>query len=401
MTQTQKDKLQLIVTAVIRNISKLFWIFPVKHNRIAMVSHAGTQYSCNPKYISLYLQKKYPHKFDIIYGLRNPQKWSGQEEHFVKMPSFKFFYYFCTAKVIVSNGGMPTYIPKRKKQYVINTWHGGGAYKTNKTNIEEQNITKSRLHMNLYKTHCTDLVLSSSESFTELVIPELVLQYKGEVMPCGMPRNDIIYQGKYEKLRQKVCASLGIGTDREIILYAPTYRGSIDSMQVQSEKIFTMDLDTEQLLYAVKNRFKNNPVLLIRAHHAMNMSSHLKSADIIDVSDYPDTQELLCSTDILISDYSSTIWDFSLTKKPCFLYCPDIDYYMNDDRGTYTPIETWPGILCRTNEELEQAILNFDEAEYVKKVEKHHADLGSYETGHACEQVCKRIAEVCGIEEES
>lgn len=401
MTQTQKDKLQLIVTTIIRNISKLYWIFPVKKNRIALISHSGTQYSCNPKYISLYLQNKYPHKFDIIFALRNSKKRSGLEEHFVKMPSFQFFYYFCTAKVIVSNGGMPTYIPKRKNQYVINTCHGGGAYKTNRPNIEEKTVSEPRTHMDLYKTKCTDLVLSSSESFTELVIPELVLQYKGEVMPCGMPRNDIIYQGKYEQIRNRVCASLGIDTGREIILYAPTFRGTFDSMQVQSKKIFTVDLDTEQLLYAVKNRFNNDPILLIRAHHAMNMSSHLKSDDIIDVSDYPDTQELLCSTDILISDYSSTIWDFSLTKKPCFLYCPDIDYYMNDDRGTYTPIETWPGMLCRTNEELEQAILNFDEAEYVKKVEKHHVDLGSYENGTACKQVCKRIAEVCGIEEES
>ena len=120
----------------------------------------------------------------------------------------------------------------------------------------------------------------------------------------------------------------------------------------------------------------------------------------IDATSYPDMQELLCAADILISDYSSTIWDFSLMKKPCFLYCPDLDYYMNYDRGTYTPIETWPGILCRSNEELEQAILHFNEEEYIKKVEKHHRDLGSYETGHACEQVCRRIAEVCGISEE-
>ena len=401
MTQTQKDKLQLIVTAVIRNISKLFWIFPVKHNRIAMVSHAGTQYSCNPKYISLYLQNNYFHKFDIIFGLRNPQKWSGQEEHFVKMPSFKFFYYFCTAKVIVSNGGMPTYIPKRKKQYVINTWHGGGAYKTNRPNIEEKIVSKPRTYMNLYKTKCTDLVLSSCKSFTTFAIPEIVFQYTGEVMPCGMPRNDIIYQGKYEQIRDKVCASLGINTDREIILYAPTFRGTFDSTKVQSKNVFEIKLNLNQFLYTIQNKFKKRPLLLIRSHYAMNMSSHLKSADIIDVSDYPDTQELLCSTDILISDYSSTIWDFSLTKKPCFLYCPDIDYYMNDDRGTYTPIETWPGILCRTNDELEQAILDFDEAAYIKKVEKHHADLGSYENGTACEQVCKRIAEVCGVEEES
>lgn len=400
MTQTQKEKFQYVAAGIVRNLLKIFWIFPIKKNRIAMISYAGRQYSCNPKYISLYMQENYSNKFELIFALRHPNNWDSNEENFVKFLSFSFFYYFCTAKVIISNCGMPTYLPKRKDQYVINTWHGGGAYKTQKSggNLEENSITKSRYKLHLYKTHCTDLVLSSCESFTKLAVPELVPKYTGEIMPCGMPRNDIIYNGNYITIRNKVCKSLDIDPDREIILYAPTYRGSIDSMQVQAEKVFSMDLDIENLFNAAYKRFNNKPILLIRAHHAMNMSSHLKSVDIIDVSDYPDTQELLCSTDILISDYSSTIWDFSLTKKPCFLYCPDLDYYMNDDRGTYTPIETWPGILCRSNEELEQAILNFNEEEYVKKVEKHHADLGSYENGTACEQVCRRIAEVCGVE---
>ncbi len=400
MTQTQKEKLQYVAAGIVRTLLKLFWIFPIKNNRIAMISYAGRQYSCNPKYISLYLQKYYPQKFELIFALRDTEKWDSNGERFVKFLSFQNFYYFCTAKVLISNSGMPTYLPKRHNQYVINTWHGGGAYKTQKSggNLEEDTITKPRLKLHLYKTRCTDLVLSSCKSFTEFAVPELVLQYTGEVMPCGMPRNDIFYHGDDATIRNKVCARLGIDNDREIILYAPTYRGSIDSMQVQAEKLFTMDLNIENLFGAVQKRFKNSPVLLIRAHHAMNMASHSKSADIIDVSDYPDTQELLCSTDILISDYSSTIWDFSLTKKPCFLYCPDLNYYMHDDRGTYTPIETWPGILCRSNDELEQAILHFDEAEYIKKVEKHHADLGSYEKGTACEQVCKRIAEVCGVE---
>ena len=163
-----------------------------------------------------------------------------------------------------------------------------------------------------------------------------------------------------------------------------------------SEKALDLDIDIKRVINSLESRYHRDVVVLFRKHHALKIDNRIEN--VIDVSDYPDMQELLCAADILISDYSSTIWDFSLTKKPCFLYCPDLDYYINEDRGTYTPIETWPGILCRTNEELEQAIQTFDEVEYVKKVEKHHRDMGSYESGTACEQVCKRIAEVCGVE---
>ena len=70
---------------------------------------------------------------------------------------------------------------------------------------------------------------------------------------------------------------------------------------------------------------------------------------------------------------------------------------MQEDRGIYTPIESWPGILAKSNEELRKAILEFNESSYREKVEKHHHNLGSYENGTACERVCTRIAEVCEV----
>lgn len=394
MTQRQREKVQYLAVSVVRNILKVFWIFPIKDNRIACVSHSGKQYSCNPKYLSLYLQKRYPGKFEIIFALREPKRWKGNGVRFVKFLSISNFYYFCTAKVIISNSGMLTYLPKRKKQYIINTWHGGGAYKRG-GNLYNEGISKQRMLLDLYKSRCTNLVISSCERFSRVVVPDLLYQYKDEIMPCGLPRNDIICQGDHSLIRKNVCERLNIDPDRKVILYAPTYRGSIDSMSVYAAKEFMMDLDVDSLLDAVRNRFCGEPILLVRAHHAMNIAPHTNSNNIVDVSDYPDTQELLCAGDILISDYSSIIWDFSLTKRPCFQYVPDLDYYMNDDRGTYTPIETWPGIIARSNEELRRVILEFDEESYVKKVDKHHAELGSYENGTACEQVCQRIAEVC------
>lgn len=392
MKNIDRNMLQWIGTKILISLARIFWVFPIRKNKILFISFSGKQYSCSPKYISEYLEHKYPSQLEIIWALRFPETVEKDTIKKVKFLSLKHFYHFCTSKVIVDNGGMPTYMPKRKKQYVINTWHGGGAYKAN----NPKNIAASqyRLKLDLRKSSYTDLVLSSSRVFSECVIPDIVYQYSGEIMPCGLPRNDILCNNKDKSnIRNKVCHFLGLKGDEVIVLYAPTYRGAFNVFKGKGDHVLTNNLDIDSLIKALENKMSKKVICLERSHHASALDSVNRSA--INVTVYPDMQELLCAADILISDYSSTIWDFSLMKKPCFLYCPDLDYYLKEDRSTYTPVETWPGILCRSNEELEQAILNFDEEEYVKKVEQHHADLGSYETGTACKQVCDRIYEVC------
>ena len=390
MSQRIKESTLAICYMILRNIAKIFWAFPVRNNRIACISYAGKQFSCNPLYISEYLIEKYPNNFEIVAAVRKPESVQDNQIKPIKVLSLKQFFYFCTAKVIISNGGMPSYIPKRKSQFVINTWHGGGAYKKNTVGVG------ARKWQNIYKSSCTDIVISSCQAFSDSVIPDIMPEYNGYIMKCGMPRNDIMFSVQAMDIREKVCSQYNLPISAMLVLIAPTFRGEY-SLGDGGKLISPLDINAIKI--SLQKKYGKECAIIYRGHNSISSSNF--SSHCIDATSYPDMQELLCAADILISDYSSTIWDFSLTKKPCFLYCPDLDYYLNEDRGVYTLIETWPGILCRSNEELEQAILNFDESEYVKKVEKHHADLGSYETGHACEQVCKRIAEVCGIEEES
>jgi CDP-glycerol glycerophosphotransferase len=115
--------------------------------------------------------------------------------------------------------------------------------------------------------------------------------------------------------------------------------------------------------------------------------------NVISASDYPDMQELLYAADILITDYSSSMWDFSLTFKPCFIFAPDLKKYLAE-QGFYTPIEEWPFPIAETNEQLIENINNINEEKYKQTVRKHHADLGSYENGTACEQFCHSVFSV-------
>jgi CDP-glycerol glycerophosphotransferase len=114
-------------------------------------------------------------------------------------------------------------------------------------------------------------------------------------------------------------------------------------------------------------------------------------ASAIDASKYDEMQELLCMADVFITDYSSSQWDFSLTRKPAFLFTPDLDYYLNEDRGFYTPIDDWAFPYAKSNEELANLIRYYNEELHLKKVQRHLDLLGSFEDGHATEKVCDVI----------
>ena len=131
---------------------------------------------------------------------------------------------------------------------------------------------------------------------------------------------------------------------------------------------------------------------MYRFHHKIKESQaiNLKSERLVDVSQYPDMQEILYDADILITDYSSTMWDFSLMFKPCFIYATDLECYRNE-RDFYTPIEQWPFPVASNNNDLINNIIEFDKIKYDSDVKTHHQLLGNFESGHATESVVKYI----------
>lgn len=110
---------------------------------------------------------------------------------------------------------------------------------------------------------------------------------------------------------------------------------------------------------------------------------------------YPDIQELLAVADCMISDYSSCIFDYLLTKRPAFLFTTDIEEY-NTERGFYYPLETTPFLIAHDNDELMLNIKNFENAKYIEKCNSFLNDKGCIENGTASEKVADLIAELVG-----
>lgn len=366
--------MKICLAKIIRCILFLFPSFFIKKNKVLFVSYSGAKFTCNPATIYKKLinsNKKYE---CIIVKNNNDDK--NTKSITVKYKNIKFYYQYMTSKILITNDAFPLFLPKLKKQVLINTWHGGGAYKKVDP-ITEQQVQEYNL---LYRD--IDYFISSNRKFSQVMSHALNIE-KNKFLNIGMPRNDIFFdKNLIQKEQKKIKKEYSL--DNEIlILYAPTWR--------DDGRNIVENLTDIHILEALRRKFNKKVKFMLRAHYHTKL---LKSEAMIDVSDYPDMQELLCAADILITDYSSCMWDFSLMYKPCFIFATDIDKY-KQERDFYTPMSKWPFPIASNNEELVNNILNFNEAEYIEKVKKHHKALGSYEDGHACERVCKLIEEIC------
>lgn len=374
-----KDFFKLLIFWACRAFFSLFSICPIRKNRVTFVSYKGAQYSCNPKAVSEYLLTHCKDQFEVVWGLDDPATYDGIRDErvtVVKHGTLKFYKLLCTSRFIITNVDYLSYIRFRKEQYIIQTWHGGGSYK--KVGAQTKNINYFTAKRRSYFNARTDAFISSSAIFTRDTI-QGSFHFQGQILDYGMPRNDLLFTKDPEKAAQ-IKKRLGLSEEQHILLYAPTYRQII--------KYTDYELDESRLKTALQNRFGGEWVILYRLHPMLKDTFDAASHDVMDVSHYNDMQELLFVSDILITDYSSSMWDFSLTHRPCFLFATDLRSYQNE-RDFYTDIHSWPFILTENNDELAEKIAAFDEEHYVNDVIAYHEASGSYETGSACRKVAE------------
>lgn len=357
-------------------VAMISHFLPIKTNKILIQSYEGRQFSCNPKYIARELGlHKDELNISIVAALKRPTAYKNLTDEGIKVVQFgslTYYYHLITSKIVIVNDFVSFFIPKRSCQIFINTWHGGGAYK--KIGIS---LSKNRYYTKRYKwKHDIDYVISSCAAFNDL-IKEAFSIGDSKILSIGMPRNDILFQQNCDdkvKINERVRRRYNIEKDNYLVLYAPTYRESL----VES----THGIDFIGVVKSLQARFGGQWTILYRGHYFLHSALEGVATNIINVSDYDDMQELLLIVDCLITDYSSSVWDFSFTEKPCFLFTPDLEIY-KQEIGFYFPIEKWPFKTATDNKQLEANILNFDLMRYKQELANHHVLLGSFEKGTA------------------
>lgn len=359
-----------------------FRILPINNKLVVLCNVWGV--GDNAKYVMQELLRQKREKaldIRIVFITNNPNRYRDIEGVNVKKTnSVSAVYSLVTAKVWLDNNRKENFTRKRKGQFYIQTWHGGIALKKIEADYE-QSLSKAYIRNAKKDSAMTDLYISNSNFCSRMYVESF--WYHGPILECGSPRNDILLEDG-SQINEKVRDSLGIKDDNGIVIYAPTYRDGDD--------MSPYELDYNRLVQSIEERFGQKFTLVVRLHPlVVEKSSNLTySHNVINGSKYPDMYELMVAGDVLITDYSNTMFEFSYSRKPVFLYAKDKVEY-EKERGFYFTYDSLPYPISVTEEELVNNIINYNESKEKEKVDEFFQKIQLYEEGHASEVVSNEI----------
>ena len=293
------------------------------------------------------------------------------------------------ARWIVANVEMRDELRKRDGQTFLQTWHG--------TPLKRIGYDNRWVHANpdaferdVQEYERWDYLISANPLSTRVFRDEDAFRgFAGEIIETGYPRNDALNAADRDEVRARVRAELGIEDDRTVVLYAPTWRDNL--LHTQGPDAFALELDFEVLTDALGD----DHVFLLRTHFLVGAKvAEAAGEAAINVSDHTDVRELYLAADVLITDYSSVMFDFAITGKPMLFFTYDLEFYRDEMRGFYFDFEEQaPGPLCRTTEEVIAVLADRDGAleDYAGRYAAFADEYCSLEDGRAAERVVDRV----------
>lgn len=310
-------------------------------------SFIGKFCACNPKAV-----------FDEV-GRRDLglTRYFGVKDHSVPVPegavpliinSLEWWRVRHQARYLVTNDWLHDTYQHRPHQRVLQTWHGT-ALKLLALDRLQARDKSWFVKMVQAESASWDLLLAENGYSVDLM--RGAYDYAGTVLESGYPRNDILTSTDAVGVRDRLRSLLGITPDQKAVLYAPTWREDRTSM--------VDDLDLAGLARSLGEDY----VVLARGHgNTMRGNAEIAADRVIDVTSYPEASDLYCAADVAITDYSSVMFDFTVTGKPLLFFTPDYDSYLNELRGVYFDLgEVSPGPMLTRQVELADAVRAADE----------------------------------------
>lgn len=346
---------------------------------------AGKGFGDDPKYIALELLKRNC-RLKMYWVVKNPDEFLPEGIRPLKPYSFKTTYHLSTAKVWVDNVKDYVKPQKRPQQYYIQTWHSTLGFKQN----EADALTLDATYAELAKRDAaqTDLMYSNNDFRLEKY--RTSYWYHGEVRKCDVPRMAPVYN-RDPAIVAKVRQAFRLGNSR-IALYAPTFR--------DQARYADYAMDVQRCIAALEKRFAGEPfVMLVRLHpneYRQFGPAAEQGGNVRDASAYPDMQELLAATDVLITDYSGCMFDLGFVNRPVFLFTKDYEYYRSRERGVYFSIDETPFSRADTDDALERNILNFSKESYEAGCEAFRKRVGYADSGNGSRVLADLILEKMG-----
>lgn len=323
----------------------------------------------------------------LIWALVDPDKFKLPRGEKVRIDTPAFFHALLFSRVWVSNSGMDRGIGLRRRGTLyVETWHGSSLKKA--CGEENQNAIGGKWHAR-HKGALDGRTIRCAQSELDRDNYQRVFHTtKESILLCGAPRNDSLFHYTDSEIKA-IRRRLRIPENKQVILYAPTYREYLFDEHREMYLAPPMDLTKWERLLG------DQYVLLIRAHYGVSAALKLKENEFVrDVSKYACLNDLYIITDVLISDYSSTYIDYSILDRPIFCFAYDFEEF-SEKRGFYWDLEKkLPCPLDRNEDTLLEHILTMDREKCVQATRGFHQEFAPY-AGHASEvivdEICNRL----------
>ncbi|MFC5180338.1 bifunctional glycosyltransferase/CDP-glycerol:glycerophosphate glycerophosphotransferase [Actinomadura harenae] len=318
-------------------------------------SYEGVQYSCSPRAVFEEMRRRRP-DVECVWVTRDGQFEVPDGARGVLMESRGHYEVMARARWVVGNFGQLPWFVKRDGQTYLQTWHG----------TPLKRLAYDLRDMPYKRTETLDWmarevprwdVLISPNPFTTPIMRR-AFRYDGEILETGYPRNDVLSSPDAGDIGRRVRERLGIPEGKRVVLYAPTWRD--DHHLAPGRRAFSLELD----LAALRDRLGDDHVVLVRAHYLITDRTWSDSDGfVIDVSRYGEIAELYLAADVLLTDYSSAMFDFAVTGRPMVFYAYDLEAYRDTVRGFYLDFDAEaPGPIVRTSGEVADVLADLDAA---------------------------------------
>ncbi len=388
----------LLLTKKRISYSKYKRKYKVDEKTILFETFGGRSYSCSPKAIyEQMLSMPEFEKYTFVWAFKDIDKHEiKQDERTIVVQSgSKDYYKYCaTAKYWIVNSIMVEHVDKKPGQVYVQCWHGTPLKKL-RYDIEVEgsalNTIKEIRKRNDMDAKKFDYFLSPSQFCTKVFTSGFNLKALGKeniIIEEGYPRNDALfnYTDEYvNNLKDK----LGIPKDKKVILYAPTFRDNQHTSGVGYTYSLNMDFDR------LKEKFSKDYVVLFRTHYFVANAFDFEKYKgfIFNMSDYDDVNDCYILSDMIITDYSSVFFDYANLKRPMLFYMYDLDEYKDELRGFYLDLKELPGPIIKTQEELEDEIINIDkyDEKYKETYDAFNAKFNYLDDGKCAKKVIEKI----------
>lgn len=380
--------LKKILLIIYQYLFRLLGVFLSKDDKLIMFeSFLGKQYSDNPRAIYEYLKENYPdYKLYWSAEQKSVHVFEKNDVKYAKRFSIKWLFLMNRSRFWVSNSRLPLWIPKPRGTIYIQTWHG--------TPLKRLALDMKEVHMpgtntETYKRNFVKEVekwdyLVSPNSYSTTIF-ERAFNFKDEIIETGYPRNDFLINNNKKDEIVRIKSQLNLPEDKNIILYAPTWR---DHQYYETGR-YKLNINLD--LNLLKREISDEYVILFRSHYliAEDLSFSKYKGFVYDVSEHEDIRELYLISDVLITDYSSVFFDYAILNRPIVFFVHDLAEYRDKLRGFYFDIESKaPGPLVKTTSDLIYKIKTLTSNDsYRYKLTDFRRDFCFLEDGGASERV--------------